>query len=238
MTSLSAADVELLAHAVDADAAEAGATRRQRPLSYYLSLLAERRTRSLVPPLDDNALRGARRLLREPPFSDDAAENALRGAAAAATAALRALGARDVRVQICTVSASATRQRPAAPFGADDTAIRAGCDHGAGRDYEAKTDLHTIWIAATLLTRRRRTTAVRVAAAAGAEVESFALYTLLHEYSHILAARDPASFEALGRLYDDATRALGAKAAASAADRAEFVADAFGAEHARRALAL
>ena len=112
--------------------------------------------------------------------------------------------------------------------------IGAGCDAGAGRIYNAKTDGRTVWYAANMFKRESAGRGENFGAL-GLTVRSKAAHVLLHEMGHVLHLNPSTHllFERIERWYWNAAqlvplrlRAQG-KIVTDIADSIEFVATAF-----------
>jgi len=229
-TTLSDAEVERLVYAAK--------QHPSTPLSSLLGLVDDAKRRALTPRADLVLVERIVSLLRAPPFdSVDAGRATMDECLRLLCVALLGDGG-AVGVEVCMVQPGATAQRPAPPGSADDTATRVGCDGGAGRDYHAKTDLRTVWVAQTLLGQRMRTEPVKTRHG-DASIECMALLMILHEFAHIYVNRRRAAFAALEALYNNARTALagrnggGTTINSGESDLAEFLAESFAYENAR-----
>lgn len=212
------------------------------PLSRCMARLVDRRTAELrVPRVDAQTLAQLQARLEAPPFageSNDASEAQLAAVIGDCLELLRqrAMGASahaPLAVLVCRANNSGA---PAAPIGSPgDTAVQPGCDAGASRDWDSKTDTHTVWVSQRLLGRAARTQP-QVVLQAAERVRSFTLFTVLHEFAHVWVDVAPQRFAALFAFYGRVVAALQPVPEwiyAGGADAHEFVCDAFAALNAR-----
>jgi hypothetical protein len=109
--------------------------------------------------------------------------------------------ARGFEVRICPVSREAERLDHRAIIGSpDDPSTKPGCDRGAGVDYYAKTDTHTVYIASTLLEHRNLFSVVHVRDGP-VPIVSLTLMAVLHEFGHAYSTVFPNDFAQLRELY-------------------------------------
>jgi len=232
MATLSADEIERLVYAARKRSDVSGTPLN---LSSLLGLLDDAKRCALAPRVNGALVERLVALLRAPPFDvvDDGRTTVAECFRLLCTALLNA--GRTVDVQVCTVRADARSQRPAAPGSADDTAIRVGCDDGAGRDYHAKTDLRTVWVSQALLGKNMRTEPLKTRHG-DALVESLALLMILHEFAHVYISEHREAFAPLEAIYKQARDALAAQHGSVASDENdmfEFLAETFAYENAR-----
>jgi hypothetical protein len=104
-------------------------------------------------------------------------------------------------VRVCPVSRDALRLDRRSIIGsAGDPSTKPGCDRGAGVDYYAKTDTHTVYMASTLLSNSSLFDLVHVRDGL-VPIVSLTLMAILHEFGHAYSTFFPYDFAKLRDVY-------------------------------------
>jgi len=128
-----------------------------------------------------------------------------------------------------------------APLSKDDGVVckeqasQPGCDACAGRQYFAKTDGNTVWMADTLFEQKY----CQAGSLGGVNISSFTEFVIFHEFSHMMQANGDAYFAKLIALYNEAKTLIPPELLQENRvllpdnDMLEFASNAFAFEHTR-----